>query len=555
MEPSLKPWQAKARDLVAEGLSMEAMKTVMLEMRGFSDRPCVLQLGIDTKDYYTDPAAFGLSMREAGAEEGDVTTFKDILVERGLIWLSLAQPSKAKRDLVASEDMASCSKMDPTVNAALRSVRKALEELQDRERKAVMQKKVPVTILTGFLGSGKTTLLNYILRAKHGSKYAVIENEVGPIGIDNQLLDSPSMAQQTAEQIVLLDNGCLCCTVRSDLVTAVKQILLRAETESANHLAAQADQSDCQSACSAVLDGIIIETTGLADPAPVCKTFYADEELREQTRIDGVLTVVDVVHFVEQLQRVRSDGAVNESAQQVAFADKILLNKVDAVDEAAIQVVEAMIKQINAVCPVVQCSLASKAIDLNELLVTQSFSLDRVLEDMAAEDLTAQESDIFAGYCKPVSKDAVKRQKAITPQSRHDTGVATCSIVLDGAPLVLKRFIEVMNTIRQENSVDLYRYKGVVCIKEPSGLFRRAVLQGVQDVCEMEPRGDWPDSSPPRSQLVFIGRKLSRHLWLSLLEKCKAESADDGMEANCNGCEDPTCVKLSPNTAQGRDAP
>lgn len=555
MEASSKPWQAEAKSLVANGLPMEAMKAVMLEMRAFSNRPCVLQLGIDTTDYYRDPAAFGSSMREAGAAEDDVSAFREILVERGIIWLSLGQPTKAKRDLTASEDMSSCSKMDPRVNAALQSVRKALEEIQVRERKEAMEKKVPVTILTGFLGSGKTTLLNYILQAKHGSKYAVIENEVGQIGIDNQLLNSPSMAQKTAEQIVLLDNGCLCCTVRSDLLTAVKQILTRANAESAMKFAAIAGHAEMQNESSPVLDGIIIETTGLADPAPVCKTFYADEELREQTRIDGVLTVVDAIHFIEQLRRIRSDGAVNESAQQVAFADKILLNKVDAVDEAVILQAEAEVRHINDACPIVRCSLASKSIDLNELLVAQSFSLDRVLEDMSADEgnLTAQPSDIFAGYCKPASRDSAKRRKSFLPQSRHDTGVTTCSMTLDGAPLVLKRFIEVMNTIRQENSVDLYRYKGVICVKEPSGLIRRAVLQGVQDICEMEPRGDWPDSSPICSQLVFIGRKLNRPLWQSLLEKCKANSADDGLEAS--SCEDPTRVKLSPNLVTGQGAP
>lgn len=132
------------------------------------------------------------------------------------------------------------------------------------------------------------------------------------------------------------------------------------------------------------MDAIVIETTGLADPGPVCKTFYAEESLRERTRIDGVLTVVDAAHFLEQLRRRRSDGAVNESAQQVGFADKLLLNKVDAVDAAAVEAVEAEVRSINAACPIIRCSLAQRPneVPLGELLGVGSFCLDRILQDL-----------------------------------------------------------------------------------------------------------------------------------------------------------------------------
>ena len=258
-----------------------------------------------------------------------------------------------------------------------------MEAVEAAERAAEQKLKVPVTILTGFLGAGKTTLLNYVLKARHGYRYAVIENEVGQIGIDNQLLTGGSSSTRTSEQIVLLDNGCLCCTVRSDLVEAVRQILLKADAQAANVQAANGGDA----AAERVLDGILIETTGLADPGPVCKTFYVEPELRERTCVDCVLTLVDACHFRQQLTRSRSDGAVNESIQQVAFADKILLNKVDAVNPAALQEVEATIRSMNALCPIVRCSLAKNpgAISLDELLTAKGFSLDHIMKRLLEE--------------------------------------------------------------------------------------------------------------------------------------------------------------------------
>ncbi|CAE7350617.1 Cbwd1 [Symbiodinium sp. CCMP2456] len=402
-----------------------------------------------------------------------------------------------------------------------------MEALEMKDREAEQLRKVPVTILTGFLGSGKTTLLNFVLKARHGYKYAIIENEVGQIGIDNQLLKSANAtAAHTTEQVVLLDNGCLCCTVRSDLVEAVNQILLKADAEAAN---AQAANGTTDAPAQKVLDGILIETTGLADPGPVCKTFYVEPDLRERTRVDCVLTVVDACHFLQQLSRSRSEDAVNESMQQVAFADKILLNKVDAASAASLQEVETTIRSINALCPILRCSLAKNPGELllDELFTAQGFSLDRILERMSEKP-----GEGSWQLSTPVeSSDGRRSKRAKTGgflrASRHDAGVGSCSIALTGAPLVIQRFIEVMSALKNEHALDLYRYKGVVCVKEASGELKQAVLQGVHDMCEFEPRGDWPDGKEPLSQLVFIGRNLERDKWMRLFTFCQSGVLDD----------------------------
>jgi len=297
----------------------------------------------------------------------------------------------------------------------------------------------------------------------------------------------------------------------------------KADALEANRLAASS--IGAEDASKPPLDGILIETTGLADPGPVCKTFYAEDLLRERTRVDGVLTVVDAVNFSTQLQRTRSDGSVNESAQQVAFADLLILNKVDLVDAEALAAVESEIRSINSVCAIIRSSLATggaQDLPLEELLNMQSFNLDRVLRDLAEEPE------------EPV-EPAVKRRKGAAlrfihtwrPRSRHDTGVATCAFTLTGAPLILDRFLQVMNTIRQEKAVDLYRYKGTVCVKESSGTIKRAVLQGVHDLCQFEPRGQWPEGEVMQSQIVFIGRDLNEDLWNRLFEKTKEGVLDE----------------------------
>lgn len=301
---------------------------------------------------------------------------------------------------------------------------------------------IPVTVLTGFLGAGKTTLLNRILTEQHGNRYAVIVNEFGEEGIDNDLVVDAD------EEVFEMNNGCICCTVRGDLIRILGGLMKRADK----------------------FDAIIVETTGLADPAPVAQTFFVDQDVADRTRLDAIVTVADAVHLDNQL------GEHHEAEEQIAFADIVLLNKTDLVEVEGLARVEDRIRRINPYTKIIRTEHC--AANLDEVLGLKAFSLDRVLE--VEPDFLTTDHD-----------------------HEHDDDVKSISLVAD-APLDLDKFQTWFGQLLQTRGQDILRSKGILDFK---GEDDRYVFQGVHMLMDGAPMGAWPEGSR-QSRLVFIGRDL-----------------------------------------------
>ncbi len=352
--------------------------------------------------------------------------------------------------------------------------------------------KIPVTVLTGYLGAGKTTLLNRILSEPHGKKYAVIVNEFGEIGIDNDLVVGAD------EEVFEMNNGCICCTVRGDLVRILDGLMRR----------------------KGKFDAIIVETTGLADPAPVAQTFFIDENVGRKTRLDAVVTVADAKWLNDRLKDAP------EAKNQIAFADVILINKTDLVTPEELSEVEARIRGINPYAKVHKTERANIALD--QVLGRNAFDLDRIL-DIEPDFLGGDGDDHHHhdhdhdhhhdhGHDHHHDHDHKHAHSHGGLKHYHDEDMQSISLRSD-KPLNPDKFFPWVQELVQKEGPQILRCKGILSFKDDN---ERFVFQGVHMILDGDHQRPWKDGEKRDSRIVFIGRNLPGKMIAEGFESCVA---------------------------------
>ena len=355
--------------------------------------------------------------------------------------------------------------------------------------------KTPVTVLTGYLGAGKTTLLNRILSEEHGKRYAVIVNEFGEIGIDNDLV------VDTDEEVFEMNNGCVCCTVRGDLIRILNGLMRR----------------------KGGFDAIVVETTGLADPAPVAQTFFVDEEVRAKTKLDSVTTVVDAKHVLLRLADSK------EAREQVAFADQIVLNKTDLVSEVELREVEARLRRLNPLAPIHRAVKSN--VPLDTILGRGGFDLDRIVElepeflnpahgepGHVHDEHCGHDHDHHHDHDHDHHDDHHHESHGPRGHAHEDQDIKGVALTLD-RPLDGTRVTRWLNELLQAQGPDILRAKGILDVK---GEDKRLVFQAVHMILDGELQRPWREGERRYSRMVFIGRNLDDDALRRGFEACTA---------------------------------
>ncbi|EOY25933.1 Plastid transcriptionally active 17 isoform 1 [Theobroma cacao] len=403
--------------------------------------------------------------------------------------LSSKTTSSLPRTIITSSNCCKAHRRRFSVSATATTTPQS--EDSDVSTKIPPDNRIPATIITGFLGSGKTTLLNHILTADHGKRIAVIENEYGEIDIDGSLVAAKAAG---AEDIVMLNNGCLCCTVRGDLVRMIAELVDKRKGK---------------------FDHIVIETTGLANPAPIIQTFYAEDQIFNDVKLDGVVTLVDAKHAGFHLDEVKPKGVVNEAVEQIAYADRIIVNKTDLVGEPEIATLVKRIRNINGMAHLKRTEFGK--VDLEYVLGIGGFDLERI--ESSVNDEGAKDDHAHHGHDQDHDHDHHHHHHHHDEQHHehehhhdhhshdhtHDPGVSSVSIVCEGS-LDLEKANIWLGTLLLERSEDIYRMKGLLSVQ---GMNERFVFQGVHDIFQGSPDRLWGPDEPRVNKIVFIGKNLN----------------------------------------------